>query len=140
MICRNKRMYWRMKTSILLQGEIFDDESDAGDDEDTPSSTSSVSRSELFRQVGQQISPILIPLLFGGLTFLCTLPFVLNGYAYIPFNRFWPVGLVIVALAILQGMGLYYAGSNNVYWMMGVVGGFLPVFACRLLYCYRRGF
>ncbi|HVB23778.1 MAG TPA: SPFH domain-containing protein [Ktedonobacteraceae bacterium] len=108
----------------FTSGGNFDDESDAGDDEDTPSSTSGVSRSELFRQVGLQLSPILIPLLFGGLTFLCTLPFVLNGHAYIPFNRFWPVGLVIVALAILQGMGLYYAGSNNVYWMMGVVGGF----------------
>lgn len=108
----------------FISGGNFDDASDASDDEDTSLSSAFLSRSELFRQVGQQFSPILIPLLFGGLTFLCTLPFVLNGHAYIPFNRFWPIGIVIFALAILQGMGLYYAGSNNVYWMMGVVGGF----------------
>ncbi|MEO8970278.1 MAG: SPFH domain-containing protein [Ktedonobacteraceae bacterium] len=99
----------------------FDDESD---DADTSLSTAFLSRSELFRQVGQQISPILIPLLFGGLTFLCTLPFVLNRSAYIPFNIFWPIALVIIALVALQGMELYYTASNNVYWMMGIVGGF----------------
>src|SRR5579863_2018879 len=111
----------------FTSGGNFDDESDASDNSGIASAASSalaLSRSEFFRQIGQQFSPILIPLLFGCLTFVLTLPFVLNGHAYIPFHRFWPFGLVIIALAILQGMGLYYAASNNVFWMMGIVGGF----------------
>ena len=96
-------------------------------------STSFLSRSELLRQMGQQFSPILVPLLFAGLTLVCILPFVLNGRAIVSLNHFWPIGLVIIALAILQGMGLYYASSNNVYWTMGVVGGF---FLFLLIGCF----
>ncbi len=112
--------------------DTFDDVSDSSDDE-TDLSTSFLSRFELARQVGQQFSPILIPLLMGGLTFLCTLLFVLNAHSPVAFNRFWPIGLVIIALSILQGMVLYYAGSNNVYWMMGTVGGF---FLFLLVVCF----
>ena len=97
------------------------------------SSSPSLSLPELLRQVGQQFSPILVPLLFGGLTFLSILPFVIKGVAAVPLDRFWPIVLVIIALAILQGMGLYYAGSNNVYWTMGIVGGF---FLFLLIGCF----
>ncbi len=104
--------------------ENLDDVSESSDDDKTELSTSFLSRFELVRQVGQQFSPILIPLLLGGLTFLCTLLFVLNAHSYIVLSRFWPIGLIIIALSILQGMVLYYVGSNNVYWMMTTVGGF----------------
>ena len=97
---------------------------DDDDDDEDELSTSVLTRSELIRQWGQQLAPVLVPLLFGGLTFLLVLPFLLNGHAYVPLSRFWPIGLVIVALAILQGMGLYYAGSSNAYLMLGLVGGF----------------
>ncbi len=103
------------------------------DDNMDSSSSPSLSLSEFLRQMGQQFSPILVPLLFGVLTFLSILPFVLNGHATVPLDRFWPIGLVIVALAILQGMGLYYAGSNNVYWTIGIVGGF---FLFLLIGCF----
>ncbi|MHB8600039.1 MAG: SPFH domain-containing protein [Ktedonobacteraceae bacterium] len=102
----------------------FDDVNDSSDDDETDLSTSFLSRFELVRQVGQQFSPILIPLLLGGITFLCTLLFVRNAHSYVAFNLFWPIGLIIIALSILQGMVLYYVGSNNVYWMMSTVGGF----------------
>ncbi len=111
----------------------FNDMSDSSDDDETDLSTSFLSRFELVRQVGQQFSPILIPLLMGGLTFLCTLLFVLNAHSPVAFNRFWPIGLIIIALSILQGMVLYYAGSNNVYWMMGTIGGF---FLFLLVVCF----
>lgn len=102
----------------------FDDMSDNSDDGETRLSTSFLSRFELVRQVGQQFSPILIPLLLGGITFLCTLLLVSNRHSFVSFNAFWPIGIIIIALSILQGMVLYYAGSNNVYWLMGTVGGF----------------
>jgi len=103
------------------------------ENDDNVDSSSSPSLSELLRQLGQQFSPILVPLLFGGLTFLSILPFVIKGQTSVPLDRFWPIGLVIIALAILQGMGLYYAGSNNVYWTMGIVGGF---FLFLLIGCF----
>ncbi len=103
--------------------QSFDDEAASSDI--TPSlATSALSRGEVLKQIGLQISPILIPLLLGILTCLCTLPFVLNGHAYVSYSHFWPIGIIIIALAILQGMGLYYAGSNNGYWILTIAGGF----------------
>src|SRR5437763_17050927 len=49
-------------------------------------------RSEALRHFGQQIYPILDPLLFGGLTFLFILPMVLNVHAYLHSERLWPIG------------------------------------------------
>lgn len=102
----------------------FDAVSDSNADDEVELPTSILSRFEVVRQVGQQFSPILIPLLLGGLTFLCTFLLALNGHSSVPFTHFWPVGIIIIALSILQGMVLYYAGSNNVYWLMGTIGGF----------------
>src|SRR6266567_1776905 len=82
------------------------------------------SRFDTLKKIGQQISPIVTPLLFGGITFLFLLPLMSSGQFYLHTDRIWPVGLVIVAVMILQGMMLYYAGANNVYWTLGIVGGF----------------
>src|SRR5947209_6812716 len=82
------------------------------------------SRFDTLKKIGQQISPIVTPLLFGGITFLFLLPLMSSGQFYLHTDRIWPVGLVIVAIMILQGMMLYYAGANNVYWTLGIVGGF----------------
>ncbi len=79
---------------------------------------------ERLKQIGQQISPIITPLLFGGITFLFLLPLMRSGQFYLHADRLWPVGLVIFAVMILQGMMLYYAGINNVYWTLSIVGGF----------------
>ena len=66
-----------------------------------------LTRTEALRNFGQQISPVLVPLLFGGLTFLFILPLARSGHFYLPAERLWPVALVLVALAVLQGMLLY---------------------------------
>src|SRR5256885_13639940 len=84
-----------------------------------------LTRTEALRNFGQQISPILVPLLFAGLTFLFIVPLARSGHFYLPANRLWPTALVLIALAVVQGMLLYYAGSNNIYWSLGIVGGFL---------------
>lgn len=82
-------------------------------------------RFETLKKMGRQIAPIVTPLLFGGITFLFLLPLMRSGQFYLHWNHIWPVGLVIIAIVILQGMVLYYAGTNNVYWSLGIVGGFL---------------
>src|SRR5207247_1543647 len=62
---------------------------------------------------------------FAGLTFLFILPFACTSHFYLHVEHLWPVALVLIALAVLQGMMLYYAGANNVFWSLGIVLGFL---------------
>ncbi len=84
-------------------------------------------RWEGLRHLGQQMSPVLVPLLFGGLTFLFTLllALVLKNRSYLPVGHLWPIALIFIAIAIAQGMVLYYTDSDNGRWALGLVGGFL---------------
>jgi len=97
---------------------------DDQDDQRTEQLPGEIARFETLKKIGRQISPIVTPLLFGGITFLFLLPLLRTNQFYLHGNNFWPVGLVITAIVILQGMLLYYAGTNNVYWSLGIVGGF----------------
>src|SRR5215472_5560252 len=79
----------------------------------------------------RQLSPVLAPLFFGGVTFLFILPFVLNIRAYLSTFGSLPTGLILLAIgvvllvfALAQGIMLYYAGPNDVFWTLGMVGGF----------------
>src|SRR5258708_30371016 len=80
---------------------------------------------EAVRQLGQQFSPILVPILCAGLTLLFIVPLLLSNKVYLHAERLWPVGPILLALAILEGTMLYYAGSNPVFWSLVVGGGFL---------------
>jgi len=79
---------------------------------------------ERLKQIGQHIPSIITPLLFGGITFLFLLPLMRSGQFYLHADRLGPAVLVIIAVMILQGMLLYYADMNNVYWTLSIVGGF----------------
>ena len=91
------------------------------------------SRFEALQQFGQQISPIVIPLVFGGMTFLFILSLFRTHFSYLHSNLLWPIALFLIALAVLQGMVLYYAGANNVFWLLGVITGF---FLFMLVGCF----
>lgn len=112
-------------SSTFLQDEPEMDELPEADELMEPQSEPLFTRFELLRQFGQQISPVLVPLLFGGLTFLFILPVALGNHFYLRSDQLWPIALVLIALAVLQGMLLYYAGSNNIYWTLAVIGGFI---------------
>jgi len=79
---------------------------------------------QTFLRFGRQCLPILIPLLLAGLTFLCILPLSLHNQAYVSGDHIWPLVLVIVALAALQGMILFYTDTNEGLWSLAVIGGF----------------
>ena len=101
---------------------MFDTPAATGDDELAGMVRPSSARFEFLQQLGQQLSPILAPLLFGGITFLIALPLI-------PKTSFSPgyiaaIGLGFFAIAVLQCLMLYYAGSNNVYWTLSIIGGF----------------
>jgi regulator of protease activity HflC (stomatin/prohibitin superfamily) len=72
-------------------------------------------------QIIRRFSPVLVPLPFAILIFLFTLPFALRGQSYLPPL---PLAVLLIALVILQGTLLYYAGSNDTYWTLFVIIGY----------------
>ncbi|HEY6287682.1 MAG TPA: hypothetical protein VIX20_18590, partial [Ktedonobacteraceae bacterium] len=72
-------------------------------------------------QILRRFSPVLVPLPFAILIFLFTLPFTLKGAGYIPPL---PLAVLLIALVIMQGTLLYYAGSNDTYWTLFVIIGY----------------
>lgn len=95
------------------------------DDESTPSSR----KLEVFQQITHQLSPLLVPLLLGGLSFLLTLPWVLSGRAYLHQNLLLPIALVFLAVMVAQGWLLFIAGNTPTSWLHIVWGtaGFLLI-------------
>lgn len=79
------------------------------------------SRLEKVRQVARQFSPVLVPLPFAILIFLFTLPVALRGQSNLPLI---PMGVLLIALAIMQGTLLYYAGSNDALWILYIICGY----------------
>jgi regulator of protease activity HflC (stomatin/prohibitin superfamily) len=89
--------------------------------------------SELVHQLWHYCTLILAPLLFGAVTSLFVLPLIATGHAQVPSTAFWPVALVIVLIAIAQGVAVYYSGTNNGMWAMGTIGG---LFLFLLVGCF----
>ena len=79
---------------------------------------------QAFLRLGRQFLPVLIPLLLAGLTLLCILPLALHNQAYVNGSHLWPLLLLILAAAALQGMILFYTDTNEGLWSLTVTGGF----------------
>ncbi len=79
---------------------------------------------EAVGHIGQQFLPVLIPLLLAGLTFAFILPLSMHNQAYVHGDHLWPLVLVILALAALQGTILFYTDTNEGLWALAVSGGF----------------
>src|SRR5579883_438385 len=82
------------------------------------------SRMEALRLLARQFSFILIPLLFAIVTFLLTLLFFAIRHNSPP-AELLAMGLITLAVAILQGMMLYYSGSNSGLWFICLLVGFV---------------
>src|SRR5581483_7133452 len=93
------------------------------EDADAPMDTSSAP-SDLVKQLWQYLTLLLAPLLFGALTCLFVLPLVATGRARAPPEALWLVTFLIIAVTIMQGIAVYYAGENNGFWALATVGGF----------------
>jgi SPFH domain/Band 7 family protein len=72
-------------------------------------------------QLIRRFSFVLVPLPFAVLIFLFTLPFALRGLSFLPLL---PLGVLLIALVVMQGTLLYYAGSNDTYWTLFVIIGY----------------
>ena len=73
------------------------------------------------RQWARQLSPVLVPLPFALLVFLFSLPADLRSQPHIPVV---PLAIVLLALVVIQGTALYYAGSNDSLWTLYTVLGY----------------
>ncbi|HET8911496.1 MAG TPA: SPFH domain-containing protein [Ktedonobacteraceae bacterium] len=72
----------------------------------------------------RQFSPIVVPLLIGGLIFLLTFFLALKNFTFLHSAGLLPFGLTLLAVAIIQGTFLYYAGNSDLYWLIGFSTGF----------------
>jgi len=70
----------------------------------------------------RQFAPILVPLPFGLLVFFATLPATLQGLPSHPSVLI--MIFVLLALVILQGTFLYFAGSNDTLLTLYIAGGY----------------
>lgn len=71
----------------------------------------------------RQLAPILVPLPFALLVFVSTLPATLQGLsAHHPSVLI--MGILLLAIMILQGTLLYFAGSNDTLLTLYIVGGY----------------
>lgn len=95
------------------------DTSVAADDEEW-GKPSLFSRDSL-RQLARQLSPVLVPLPFALLVFLFSLPADLRSQPHIPVVL---LAIVLLALVVIQGTALYYAGSNDSLWTLYTVLGY----------------
>jgi regulator of protease activity HflC (stomatin/prohibitin superfamily) len=85
-----------------------------------PQEESKDTSSSSLRKVGnfaRQFSPVLVPLPFAILVFLFSLPFVSRV-------QIVPLAVLLIALAVMQGTLLYYAGSNDTYWILWLIIGY----------------
>lgn len=100
------------------------------DDLDTPDTESDLLHwtrqplisKETLGTVARQFSPLLIPLPFALLVFLFTLPATLQGPPGHPSTLV--MGMLLLALTILQGTLLYFAGSNDTLWLLSIMCGY----------------
>ncbi len=101
------------------------------DPEEESKATSSLS----LRKVGnfaRRFSPVLVPLPFAILIFLVSLPFVLRA-------QIVPLAVLLLALAVMQGTLLYYAGSNDTYWILWLIIGYALFIVVGTMFIFGLG-
>lgn len=102
---------------------LFTDDGDSPADGEADAATG---RMETLRLLARQFSFIIIPLLFAIITFFfAVLFFMARGPSSFPPIELLAIGLIALAMAILQGMMLYYSGSNSGLWFLSMLVGFV---------------
>lgn len=75
------------------------------------------------RRLARQLSPVLVPLPFALLIFLFSLPTELKSQPQ-PHLPVVVLVIVLLALVVMQGTALYYAGSNDTQWTLYTILGY----------------
>lgn len=104
-----------------MQSQTADDQDERDIDEEQDVRRSSSFSFESLRNFGRQFSPVLVPLPFALLIFLFT---YVASTRQPPHLQTLPLILVLLALSVMQGTMLYYAGSNEDLWLLCMVFGY----------------
>ncbi len=86
----------------------------------------------LFKQLWQPIRAIILPLLFGSICCLLVLPPIATGNAHFPSEALWPLACMIIVIAILQGIAVYYSKALPGMWILCTIGGFVLLLSISL--------
>ncbi len=100
-----------------LPPQAVDDMDDIEEGEEAPFSSW-----DTLQRFARQFSPVLVPLPFAILIYLFALPVVTKGVSYLPAL---PLAIILLALVVIQGTLLYYAGSNDGLWTLYIICGYL---------------
>ncbi len=90
-------------------------------------------RAQLMNQIGYYSSFVLAPLLLAGLTSLIVLPVVATGHAQLSPQTLFPLAIIILAIALAEGVAAYYAGTTTGLWIIYTIAGF---FLFMLVGCF----
>ena len=93
------------------------------DEEIDPVINSNPQANGLLQQLWQYITLIVFPMLFLGFTALLILPPVAREH--LPLLSFWFIVVVLIIIAIGQGIAVYLAGPYHTMWVLGTLGGFV---------------
>ncbi|HEV2580574.1 MAG TPA: hypothetical protein VGT44_06940, partial [Ktedonobacteraceae bacterium] len=75
-----------------------------------------------FTNIWRQLSWIIVPIPFAIIIFLFAMLASSRGIANLaPL----PLAIILLALVVIQGTFLYYAGNNDTLWTLSIVGGYL---------------
>src|SRR5260370_6680450 len=82
----------------------------------------------MVKALARRFSPVVVLLAIAVLVFHFTLPVALRVQAYVPVR---PMGVLLIALVVMQGTLLYYADSNDIagpndmLWTLYVIIGYV---------------
>jgi hypothetical protein len=76
---------------------------------------------ETMGTLARQLSPVLVPLPFAVVVFFLSRLLSTPGPAFLPALA---TGILLLALTILQGSLLYFAGANDTLWLLYIAGGY----------------
>jgi regulator of protease activity HflC (stomatin/prohibitin superfamily) len=80
---------------------------------------------DLLQDLWYAIKLIIIPLLFAGTACLLVLPPIATGTAHFPPDTLWPIAIIIIIVALLQGIAIHYSRPLPGVWMLCTGGGLI---------------
>ena len=108
------------------QMEVFPHTSIPQEQADSEENTNaSAEPDDLRQELWYAIRLIIIPLLFAGISCLLVLPSIAIGDAHFPPETLWPIAIIIIIIALLQGIAVHYSKSLSGVWMLCTAGGFV---------------